>query len=248
MVRLRVVLFALVLSSFVLIKPSSAHAALLVVDKDGNIVWNVLASEDQNILPIPKDQTIEVKNVLANGSTPQDAQITLNRDGGRVSLDITSNQGTSQTDVTGYNKDLIEIEAKEDAKRIKIANDGDKFSISQKDITASTVLPIQINSKLNQLLVTTPAGSQLIAVLPYDALAGVLRANVINDFSTAGKMEIIAGGSGELQYSIEGLKKLNILNLFELPVKITTFVSPTTGEIIKTDEPVYARLLGFLFS
>lgn len=222
-------------------------AALVTVDPQGRLVWNVLASEDEQTasLPIPKREELQVKNVVASPAPPTDAEIALVRQDGKVELNIKSGQGNSKTDVTDYKNDLIEIEERGEAKKIKISNLGDKFSIEQNGISAVTIFPIMVNSKTSELTVSTDSGTRLLAMLPFDAASSVLRTNIINSLR---KIELTEGTKGVLQYDVEGEKKLNILNVYSIPVKVKTSISALNGEVIKVDEPVWLKVFGFLFS
>lgn len=218
-------------------------AALVTISKDGNAYWNVLGTETDAIT-IPKKDNLEIKSLLETPGSPANVYISLNREDGRVSLNIEADDQKTETDVTGYSEDLVEIEAKEEAKRIKIANKDDKFMLEQNGVVVLTDLPITIDTKSKEISALTDGGAQYLAILPFDALSGALRAHAINSFT---ELELVQNKNGGLEYKIHGEKKLNILNVYEHPVKVIASVSAANGEV-KTDETIWIKLLSLIFS
>lgn len=228
--------FAIFLICFglLLISVKPVDAALLVVNNKGKIVWKVLGLN-----------TFEVKNIFQTPTPPADSQISLSRMNGKVELNVISDSGTTQTDVTSYYDDLVEIETRGDVKTYKIANLGDRFTISQEGVVANTYYPITINAKTNEVTIRTSKGEQLITVLPFDVVEDLQKANVIDQTTD---VELAENLEQELQYIVSGEKKLRLLNFIDFPVSIKAHVSAVDGTFTETEAPIWYKILGFLFT
>lgn len=231
--------------------PSPVYAALITVNPQGQVIWNVLASEDSNdSLKIQKPpQSLSVKNIHPVPDSPSDAQISLALENGRVNLTLTSSKGNSTTDVTSYKDEIIEIEETDAPKKIEISHKENSFVIKNQDISAITSFPITINSATRQILVTTPSGERFLAVLPGDAVINIFKANIVNKLSSKTKeINLTETDKGDLQYQIPGEKSVNLFNIHTLSIPVTASVSALTGEILSIDQPAWLRIFGFLFT
>jgi len=232
---------------FLLAKP--AQAALVVLDKEGAIVWNVLSMKAESGLEIPKRESLEVREIALQDLQPSaEAQVSLTRKDGRVFLNVSSQSGERLVDVTDYQDELIKIEERGEIQSISIANIEDKFAIGQKNVIALTEFSISIDAKTSELLALTPSGSRYIAVLPYEAVANVLKARIMSRLlSDSGEIELKEGSKGELHYFIQGEKEINLFDLISFPVEVKAAVSASTGQILEVEQPTWLRILGFLF-
>ncbi len=159
---------------------------------------------------------------------------------------------------------------------LEIQTDNGDFVIHRKRVAARTHFPLSINSETNELIVTTPSGTKVVAVLPDTAIANMLR----NDF-----LDVAGGGSGngngtatgsgeiengdgetatesgeaeegseielteeqgELVYKIKGIKNKKLFGLFGIRVPRTIIVSAETGEALNIERSVFATLLEIL--
>lgn len=213
-----------------------AEAGLIKIAKDGEIVWNVLSAEDSIALQIPKPSILSIKSVVESGDGGDD--VILSREGDKINLKVGIGR---ELDVTNWSGDLLEVEERPDIKKLKISSKEGQFYIEQEGVTAGTSLPIKIDPKTSRFAVTTQTGDKYLAVLPYEAVQSSLRSRVLSEAS--GELIGIGEEGRDLSYSISGLKKINLFDIYTLQVKVTAKVSASTGEILKTDEPVWLKFL-----
>lgn len=239
-------LFVLVLSFFLLSFTPAKATALLVIDNDGGVIWKVLSSQDSISLGIPQREFLEIKNIAVT-NTSSDTKITLEKDGENINLNVATNEGEKSLDVTSWQDDLIEIEERGETQRVTIRVLGEEFSIEQKGISAVTSYPININPNKNEISVLTPSGTRFLSILPIEAAESALRAKTMNRLTNQ-KIALVEGEKRELIYIIKGERLLNIFNLLEYPIEVETQVSALTGEIVQVEQPVWLKVLGFLFT
>ncbi len=219
-----------------------AKAALITVNQKGEIVWQVLG--DESSPEIPKPPQIKVKSIAENVAVPN-SEISLVTTNGKVQLNVTNANGTQNIDVTNLKENLIEIEARGNTNNLKIGESDGQFVIEENGVIAKTSFPITIDPIKNELSVKTNSGSRLISILPYEAVVALQRAKIMDK---SGDVSLGENSNGELQYSINGQKEVSLFNLATIKADIKSVVSASNGEIVKTDEPQWLKVFGFLFS
>jgi len=215
--------------------PIGAQSSLLVINKNGEIIWDVLSSNDSLALGVAKPKNISVTDV-ATGSSEEN--ILIQRDGEKISMLVGE---TKELDVTGWEHNLIEIEERGDTKSIAISLKDNKFNLSQEGVVAQTTFPIKIDPKLNKVTLTTETGDKFLAVLPVEAAQVALRARIVTKLSSS-PIEIIEDGK-DLTYKIAGIKEINLFDLYKLGVNVAAKVSASTGEVLTTEEPSWLKVL-----
>jgi len=243
---MRKIRYILLLLPFFLCFAGPVRATLLAVQPNGEVIWKVLSSEDSIALNIPQRESLTIKEVMVGSDIDSEKTISLLRDGDKFQLTVNSAEGEKNLDVTEVKGDLIEIEERPEVKKIQIGLQGDKFIIVQGDVTAFTVFPIDVNPVKAEISVLTQSGSRLLAVLPKDALDGVLKAKVLNKID-AGGINLLEKDQN-LTYDISGLRTLNVFNLFNYDVPVKASVSAVNGEILFVEQPQWLRIIGFIFS
>jgi len=238
-------LFAIVFIALAFVLPKDVNASLIVIDKKGEVVWNVLASEAA--LGVPKSAEITVKN-LAIGTPGLNSLVSLLREGDKVTLNVKEGQQEKSLDVTEVGGEIIEIEERPQSRRVKIGVLGDKFLIEEEGTIALTDFPIKIDPGRAELSVVTASGHRILPFLPREAFEVAIRAKIISKGKEGETMQLTEGGQGELAYQIPGERTLNILNLIKLDIPVSASVSALTGEILSIDQPTWLRVLGFVFS
>jgi hypothetical protein len=238
-------LLASVLFSFLVLgfSVSSTSASMLLLKKDGTVQWQILASEDT---ASPKHSSLEIKQLALGQAHSSETSINLTRIDGEVKLSVTGGGENKSLDVTKVGGDLVEIEERPQARVVKIGIEDGKFSIRQESTIAVTDFPINVDSKSAMLSVVTPTGSRYLAFLPGDATESALRAKTLSKVDDT--IVLSEGENGELSYQISGQRTINLFNLMNLDVPVKASVSATTGEILTRDEPMWFRVLGFMFS
>ena len=224
--------------------PLGVNAALLTIDKSGDVVWNVLSQETQITLDIPNQSDIEVKRV--GGEVSQENQIvSLTKENDKISLIVSSGNQTRELNVSGLEKELVEVEERPQVQRIIVGAKDNMFSLENEGVIALTNFPIQIDAKNANFTITTSRGNTFLSIFPYDAANLALRTKLLSKASK-NNLEIIEG-DGELQYKVSGDKVFKFFNLFEYSIPVTVFVSASTGEILSIDSPTIFKYLGLLF-
>jgi hypothetical protein len=242
----KVAVFLASLFLILFLSVTSVSASVLVVKKDGTISWNVLASEDALGAGVSNMNSLELKKIAQAGVENSEAKVSLSKDGDKVELNVTGASGGRSMDVTRIDGDLIEIEERPASRQIKIGIVGDKFGISEGDLTAVTNFPISVDPKNAALSVATETGERYLVVLPKDAEGALIKAKTVTKVS--GDLTIDESGAGELSYGVSGQKTINVFNLLTLEIPVKATVSATTGEILFVDEPAWLKVFGFAFS
>ena len=227
-----------------IINTKNSSAALVVIEKKGNILWKVLSAEDEQVLNIPK-YDLEVRSA-ADLVTPGDTSVSLERSNNKISLVVSSNGTTKELDVTDWKQDLIVVEERPEAKKVIVAIADDKFNLRQQSITATTDLSVTVDPKNAELSVKTDSGDKFLSVLPYYATQSLLRTKLINKI-TDNKIEILEE-DGDLAYKISGEKIFNFFDVFSYSIPVTSYISASTGEVLRIDSPTIFKYLTFLFS
>lgn len=223
----------------------SIYASLLVIEKDGQVIWQVLSEEDSTDLDIPTHSFLEIKKTA--GVTPNPTStVELSKKDGKVTLIVTSENEKRQIDVSSEDIELVKIEERPEVQKVAIGFQDGKFNIQQKGISAITDFPIKIDPSTARLTVATQSGERFLSILPYQAVQGVLRSKIISKVDN-NKLDIVEH-ERELQYSFSGQKIFNILNFFDYSVPVTLKVSATTGETVSIEGPVWYKVIGFFLS
>jgi hypothetical protein len=240
--------FLVILTSLFFVTASTTHAGFITINKDGSITWNVLSSEVSDGPSIPKREELAIKDVIGTSEGTIPAEVSLGKDNGKVELKVTDSSGGKKIDVTSIKGDLIEIEERPEVKTIKIGVLGEGFSIDQGGVVAQTDFPIKIDPKTAELSLETPSGIRYLAVLPREALDYILRARIITKLGEDSKVALQEENGGQLSYVIDGVRTLNVFNLFNYDVPVRAQVSAVNGEIIGIEQPSWLKVLGFIFS
>ncbi|OGM04129.1 hypothetical protein A2129_02600 [Candidatus Woesebacteria bacterium GWC1_42_13] len=238
-------LLAFTLITIALISPKDSYASLLVIDREGDVIWKVLASESS--LGVPKSSEIIIKSVA--GSPPAGSSlVSLLKEGDKFTLSVKSGSEEKSLDVTSVGGEIVEIEERPQVRKVKIGVLSSRFLIEEEGTIALTDYPIKIDPARAELSVVTATGSRILPFLPKEALEVAVRAKTITSLKEGSTMELSEGGRGDLAYEIPGEKTINIVNLFKFQVPVTASISAITGEVLFVDQPVWLRVFGFLFS
>lgn len=232
----------IVFASVFFLSTSTANASILTVKSTGDVIQNVLSSEDQIALGVPSKNDLTVKKVSEENNT--DKSIFLKKENEKIYLKVGEE---NNMDVTNIKDGIIEIEERGDTKRVNISVVDGKFVITEANVTAKTDLPINVDPKENELSVVTSTGAIFLSVLPLEATETALRSKVMSKIIDK-NLDLTEKDLGTLAYTVRGEREINIFNIVNMKVPVTTFVSTTTGEIVSTDQPKWLSMLGFLFT
>lgn len=174
---------------------------------------------------------------------------------GEVQLEGVNDQGEKLSTVSAKVKDL---ENKLKDKDINISTADGQTEVEHNGVKARTNFPLSIDPTTGQLIVTTPAGTKDVAVLPDDAIQNMLRNGFLtNVASGSGTTEgspsgVIASSlpitmqGNESVYEIQGEKTQRLLGLFPVTSPRTVFVSTQNGQAIGQSQSWLSQLIGLL--
>ncbi|BCX14407.1 MAG: hypothetical protein KatS3mg088_090 [Patescibacteria group bacterium] len=239
----RLVLFFLLLLLLSLVNPGSSLASSLVkIDKNGEVLVNVLSYESSLALGTPPKTFLEIKEVA--GRQPVFSQIALREESGKYNLYLGEKDSM---DVSNWRDSIVEIEENEENKKAEfLVNDG-KFAIRQEGILADISYPIKLQPKERRVLIETPFGDKFLSILPYDAALIALRAKAVFEIDKSKPFELIEENK-DLVYKISGNKVLNIFNVYRASFPVVAKVSASTGEVVLVDEPWWLKVIGVFLS
>lgn len=231
-----------ILSLFYLVKETKA--SLITVTNEGNIVINVLSSEESIELEVEKSN-IEVKEIAE--STPEPgSKISLLREEGKAKLSVLVGSKEQILDISDYKNSVVEIETRPEIEKITIAVQKDLFTIKQRGVTAETDLSIDINPDNAGITVETPYGFKFLSILPKEAVDIILRSKYINNIEKEKNIFLIEEEK-DIAYKIDGEKVINLFNVFEFATPVSAKVSASTGEVLNLEQPTWLKVIGFLF-
>lgn len=218
---------------------SPIQASLVKIEKSGEVVVSVLSKEDEALLG--EERNLEIKRI-ASEDRETNSNIVISKSGEKVSMRV----GMDEIfEVTDWNDDLVEIEARENVKRVKIAYRDGKFLITEDVVAASTNLPIIVDPESGKFLLETDTGRKYLTVLPADAARSALKTRLMTRLSEK-PLEIINEDEG-LSYIVEGEKVVSLLDFYDIKLPISTKISASTGEIESILEPEWLRFISFIF-
>lgn len=177
--------------------------------------------------------TLEIKS--ENGKTEIHAK---KADGTEIQL--------SSTDaVTKLNDALKE-------KEIEVEETPDKELVIRKgDVEAETKVPVSVDPITKELSITTPAGQKTVTILPDQAVANLIASKQI----TSVTQQATNGGANSSQrialtelnnepvFQVDGVLNKKVLGIVPVSFAKTSFVSGTTGNVVKTDETLLNKVL-----
>jgi len=220
-------------------------ASILTIDKNGEIIMNVLSEEDSVFLELPDKENMEVKKAagdLVNGET----KVSIHKEDGKLTLNINDELTEKKLDITDYKENIVEIDQRPNVDRIIISVDGENIAIRQKGVTAKTKFEVDIDPVNAGLTLKTPSGLRFLSVLPRDAVESLLKAGLIDQVTKENAVDI-EETDAQLVYSIKGERLFNVFNLFDYPLSVHAKVSALTGKITSIEEPNWLKYLSFLF-
>jgi len=159
---------------------------------------------------------------------------------------------------------------------VQVATNGGGFDMPGKHLGAISHFPISIDPTTNALIITTPAGTKTVAILPDKAIENILTKGILSRIgghiasgsaeegggSSSGSGTLFtdeqASGSGasdnlELTeengapvYKVNGSLNKKLFGLISVSVNKTVTLSAETGHIVSTNEGIFSRILDTL--
>lgn len=161
----------------------------------------------------------------------------------------------------------LEIDTGTISGKLKIKGKDGKLFVVRNGVVAGTNFPLSIDLATNELIVTTPAGTKRVTVLPDSAVRNMILRGFITEVEGGGSREekgkesssesgelleaneevkIITDENGRLVYEIEGVRLEIFLGLFPVRIKKKLFVSAQTGELLQVSQTLIQRIMDVL--
>ena len=166
---------------------------------------------------------------------------------------VNRNYNDGKSDVAGVTATNSAMPNKASAKAdFKVASSGGQVAVVEKGVGALSAFPLSVNPKTNELTVTTPAGTKVVAVLPQKAVDNMLASGVMdyvvgekvnNDLASVPSLVQLEVKNGVLGYTIKGTKTHKLLGLIPIKTSVTAFVSAENGQVVTSDQSLLGRIL-----
>lgn len=149
-------------------------------------------------------------------------------------------------------KDTLETINKElETEGIEVATTAAQtLTIKKGEVKAETELPVGVDPTTHELTVTTPAGTKTVTVLPDAAVKSLLDNKLLTNVQSQVSSQsgitqnvILTTVNNEPTFAVNGILQKRILGVVPVGFAKKTFVSATTGQVVKTDETLLNRIL-----
>lgn len=228
------VLLLLLTFYFLHLTTSLVHANLVTVKPDGELEWDVLASQSTGK---------GIENTLKKVEGMLDS-IVLTRKDNTISMSITEDSMERQFSIKNTQGDIIEVEERPDFQKMKVSVREGKFILEQNGYLVQTDFPLSINPKSGKIMVLSESKEERLWVFPKEAVDTVLRSNLLSNVSQ-GAIQIVEEQS-DFVYKLEGEKVFTILRFFEYKIPVSAFVT-LDGNLKKIDSPTWYRFVDLIF-
>lgn len=137
----------------------------------------------------------------------------------------------------------------------KITSDSGKTAVVQRTGGAVSKFPLKIDPATNSLMVTTPAGTKTVTVLPEAAIANIKASRIMDDVDsevTSGSLASVRElvqleeKNGVLAYQINGQKKYKLFGFIPIRLAVSAFVSAESGQIVESQTSFLGKILNKL--
>lgn len=213
------------------------------------------SAEDQTEDDLDEADDLETE-VEDDTTRPPSTRVRLEQRDGRLIITTEDEDGIEAE--LEDDDDLLEIEGRLDRRQIRVATGSGMLIFARGSAAARTSLPLEVNLDTNELVVTTPAGTRTVTILPDSAITNLLAANIIDRLSPVespadvGELTGITSvfslseKDGVPIYEITGESDQKLLIFFPVSIKKAVIVSAQTGEIIQTRLSWSQRILDLL--
>ncbi len=191
-------------------------------------------------------------------------KLRLERKDGRVVIKLENEAGEELELPGGAEDEIFKIEERAEGNQVRVTSLGNKFVISRAQTGAQTDFPITVDLNTNELTITTPSGIKVVTILPDQAVANMLAANIIDQVRglafTQNVQQVATGAAATLQdvinltntkegvlvYEILGTSNQRFLGFIPVEIQKTVVVSAETGELLEVDKPFGSTVLDLL--
>lgn len=203
---------------------------------------NKESEQDKHEQKNERDEPKEIKNQIRENnieeikiSTPKDKE-------DKLKIEIKEKNREKVED----EQEEFEIEGKEEDEDIKIST-GEaqgEMEIHTGSIEAKLHFPLSVDPVTHALIVTTPAGTKAVTILPDHAASVISRLGLIDNATAEAKLEIKTENN-QLVYEVEGNKIKKLFGLITIPLPQQIILSAESGNVIKVNESFILKLINF---
>lgn len=139
---------------------------------------------------------------------------------------------------------------------ITIATESSKPTFAKNGVTSVSEFPLSVDIATKQLIVTTPAGSKIVTVLPDKAVNNLLAAGVVtkvdssqtteSELQSVEKQVKLTTYKNIMVYEIKGTKTHKVFGLLPINMPLKAYVSVEEGNPIVTEQSLLANVIDFL--
>ncbi len=217
--------------------------------KDGKMRTEIKFGEDEKLKT--KVEEGGIRTTVVSGGV----KVLIERREDRVVVKAEREDG-SEVEVGA--DELVQI--KQRLGKISIATAGAKLAVITNGIPAVSDFPIRVDMATNALSVVTPAGEKVVTILPDQAVANLIAANIIdrlaaasvadnltteNVISAASQVVTLGLEKGTPVFEILGLKDHKLLGLIPVTTTVRSLVSAETGQVVKIYQSFFDSVIDF---
>ncbi len=167
-----------------------------------------------------------------------------------ASVPVKRSYGSGMSNVEGVS--TLAGHTTQGSPEVKIVNSSGATALVAGDAGAVSAFPLSINQSNDSVEVTTPQGSQTVAVLPSQAIKNLVTGGVLNDVTSVAENNSLASinrlvtledNSGVLGYSVQGQKKHLLFGAIPLKTNVSAFVSAQNGQVVESQTSLMGRIL-----
>lgn len=196
----------------------------------------------------------------------QKSEVQVEPRGNSTVIRTRDNRGVeSEIELSDQEADDFQVVVEEDSESeeasrssYRLKRSGNRLTVAQARFAAKTNYPLSVNSETNELIVSTPAGTRTVTVLPDEAITNMLSRGVLDTVDEATdsgevdegdeatdsatpsasldgdtpELELTTNQEGELVYQVEGVKTKRLLGLLPVGIRKQVQISAETGEVV----------------
>lgn len=176
----------------------------------------------------------------------ENSSIEISSEGGKLSIKEKNANGSEVSLNDNSLEKINEALGKEDMEIATTSGNG--FLIRKGAFEAKTHFPLSINPTTNQLTVTTPTGTKIVAVLPDEAVQNLLSQKLITSVASSSANPGIVLGllNNQPAFQISGVDNKKLLGILPILIDKTSYVSAENGQVLQTNETFLNQLLDLL--
>lgn len=173
------------------------------------------------------------------------SSIEMSTDDGHLQIKAKHEDGT-ETELDDNSLDTINQTLENED--LEISTNSGGFGLRHGQFEAQTHFPLSINPTTNELTVTTPAGTKVVAVLPDQAVNNLINQKFITVVASDSADTGITLDTFDNQpaFQIHGKSLQKLFGLFPISIDKTAFVSAENGSVLSVNQSFLSKLFDLL--